>query len=83
MHSVNSSRLTIFTSHTGFAVTVLLTIAKLRMPGYESVEFRAVDGVILRGWLFPAETRSVGVVMSPGVRFSFQEREEQMKANSR
>ncbi|KAF2027681.1 alpha/beta-hydrolase [Setomelanomma holmii] len=36
------------------------------MPGYETVEFKTVDKVTLRGWLFPAETRSLGVVMSPG-----------------
>jgi hypothetical protein len=41
------------------------------MPGYESVEFKTLDDVTLRGWLFPATTRGVGIVMSPGVDILF------------
>nr|QSQ85903.1 thiohydrolase [Preussia typharum] len=33
---------------------------------YEEVEFKTVDEVTLRGWLFPTKSRGVGVVMSPG-----------------
>ncbi|CAM1502387.1 Fc.00g043710.m01.CDS01 [Cosmosporella sp. VM-42] len=32
----------------------------------EDVEFQTLDGVILRGWLYPASERGPAVVMSPG-----------------
>lgn len=35
--------------------------------GFEDVEFKTVDGVTLRGRIFQAANRGVGVVMSPGV----------------
>jgi hypothetical protein len=37
------------------------------MASQEDVEFKTVDGVTLRGKVFPAKERGAGVVMSPGV----------------
>lgn len=34
---------------------------------YEDVEFKTIDGLVLRGWLFPAAKRGPAVVMTPGV----------------
>ncbi|KFY19437.1 hypothetical protein V491_04435 [Pseudogymnoascus sp. VKM F-3775] len=33
---------------------------------YEDVEFKTIDGLVLRGWLFPAAKRGPAVVMTPG-----------------
>ena len=33
----------------------------------EDVEFQTLDGVTLRGWLYPAPSRGPAVIMSPGV----------------
>lgn len=32
------------------------------------VEFITLDGLTLRGWLFPASQRGPAMIMSPGVR---------------
>lgn len=32
------------------------------------VEFTTLDGLTLRGWVFPAAKRGPGMIMSPGVR---------------
>ncbi|KAL1642562.1 hypothetical protein SLS58_005330 [Diplodia intermedia] len=32
----------------------------------ENIEFRTVDGLVLRGWLYPTPTRSPAVVITPG-----------------
>ncbi|KAI1083472.1 Alpha/Beta hydrolase protein [Whalleya microplaca] len=32
----------------------------------EDVEFKTVDGLTLRGWLFPAQQRSAAIIMTPG-----------------
>jgi hypothetical protein len=32
------------------------------------VEFTTLDGLTLRGWLFPASQRGPALIMSPGVR---------------
>jgi hypothetical protein len=37
---------------------------------YEDVEFKVLDGTILRGRLFPASSRGPGIIMTPGVGFS-------------
>ncbi|KAF5127154.1 Polyketide transferase ATR5 [Metarhizium anisopliae] len=36
------------------------------MAQRQEVEFKTVDGVLLRGYLYPAQSRGPGVVMSPG-----------------
>lgn len=35
--------------------------------GREDVEFTTVDGITLRGWLFPATQRGPAIIMTPGV----------------
>lgn len=37
------------------------------MPGHEDVEFKTLDGLALRGWLYPASQRGPGIVITPGV----------------
>lgn len=37
------------------------------MASREDVEFKTVDGTILRGRLYPATVRGPAVVMTPGV----------------
>lgn len=34
----------------------------------EDVEFNTLDGLTLRGFLFPASQHGPGMIMSPGVR---------------
>jgi hypothetical protein len=34
----------------------------------EDVEFRTVDGLFLRGWLYPAAQRGPALIMTQGVR---------------
>jgi hypothetical protein len=33
----------------------------------QDVEFRTLSGVTLRGWLYPAEKRGPGIILSAGV----------------
>jgi hypothetical protein len=33
----------------------------------EDVEWKTLDGLTLRGWLFPAAQRGPAMIMSPGV----------------
>jgi hypothetical protein len=33
----------------------------------QDVEFKTLSGVILRGWLYPAEKRGPGIILSAGV----------------
>jgi hypothetical protein len=34
---------------------------------HEDVEFKTIDGLILRGWLYPAASKGPAVIMTPGV----------------
>ncbi len=34
---------------------------------HEDVDFNTLDGLILRGWLYPASARGPAVIMTPGV----------------
>lgn len=34
----------------------------------EDIEFKTLDGITLRGWLYPAEKRGPGIILSAGVR---------------
>ncbi|EKG12980.1 hypothetical protein MPH_09898 [Macrophomina phaseolina MS6] len=36
------------------------------MAGRQEVEFKALDGLTLRGWLYPAKSRGPGIIMTPG-----------------
>lgn len=38
------------------------------MAGRQEVEFKTLDGLTLRGWLYPAKSRGPGIIMTPGVR---------------
>lgn len=33
----------------------------------EDVEFKTLDGLVLRGTLYPSQTKGPGIVMTPGV----------------
>lgn len=33
----------------------------------EDVEFKALDGIVLKGFLYPADIKGPGIVMTPGV----------------
>lgn len=37
-------------------------------PSREPIEFKTLSGVTLRGWLYPAEKRGPGIILSAGVR---------------
>lgn len=37
----------------------------------QDVEFRTLDGLTLRAWLYPAEKRGPGIIMTPGVSIYF------------
>lgn len=39
----------------------------INMENPERVEFKTLDGLVLRGFLYPADTKGPGVVMTPGV----------------
>lgn len=34
---------------------------------HEDVEFRTLDGLTIRGWLYPAASRGPAIVITPGV----------------
>ena len=34
---------------------------------YEKVEFKTIDGVTLRGWLYSVDGRAPAIIMTPGV----------------
>lgn len=34
---------------------------------HEDVEFKTLDGLTLRGWLYPAASKGPAVIMTPGV----------------
>ena len=36
----------------------------------EDIEFKAVDGTILRGWFYPTKDESPCIIMSHGVSFA-------------
>jgi hypothetical protein len=36
-------------------------------PGREDVEFRTLDGLTIRGWLYPATKRGAAIIATPGV----------------
>lgn len=40
----------------------------MAQPSREDIEFKSLDGVTLRGWLYPAEKRGPGIILSAGVR---------------
>ena len=35
---------------------------------HRDVEFKTIDGLTLRGWLFPTAQRGPALIMTPGVR---------------
>jgi hypothetical protein len=37
------------------------------MAAHEDVEFKTLDGLTLRGWLYPASKRGPGIIITPGV----------------
>lgn len=37
------------------------------MAHHDEVEFKTLDGLTLRGWLYPASKRGPGIVITPGV----------------
>jgi hypothetical protein len=37
------------------------------MPAHEEVEFKTLDKLTLKGWLYPASERGPGIVLTPGV----------------
>jgi fumagillin biosynthesis transferase len=37
------------------------------MSHHEDVEFKTLDGLTIRGWLFPAPGRGPAVIITPGV----------------
>jgi hypothetical protein len=41
------------------------------MSSREDVEFKTVDGLTLRGWLFPADKKGPAIIMTPGVGNNF------------
>ena len=59
------SRNRIFSSST-FALPADLNMALPR----EDIEFKAVDGTILRGWFYPTKDESPCIIMSHGVSFA-------------
>ncbi|KAF2647847.1 peptidase S15 [Lophiostoma macrostomum CBS 122681] len=38
----------------------------MALPSREDIEFKTKDGVILRGWLYPAQKRGPGIILSAG-----------------
>jgi hypothetical protein len=34
---------------------------------HEDIEFKTIDGLTLRGWLYPAASKGSAVIMTPGV----------------
>ncbi|PVH68713.1 alpha/beta-hydrolase [Cadophora sp. DSE1049] len=38
----------------------------MAQPSREDIEFKTLDGVTLRGWLYPAEKRGPGIILSAG-----------------
>lgn len=38
------------------------------MPHHEDVEFKTMDGLTLRGWLYPAAQKGPAIIVTPGVR---------------
>lgn len=40
----------------------------MAQPLREDIEFKTLDGITLRGWLYPAEKRGPGIILSAGVR---------------
>ncbi|RYP61240.1 hypothetical protein DL771_010200 [Monosporascus sp. 5C6A] len=40
------------------------------MKRYDEIEFKTVDGLTIRGWLYPASGRGPGVIMTPGFNFT-------------
>ena len=39
----------------------------LILPRHEEIEFKTIDGLTLRGWLYPAASKGPAVIMTPGV----------------
>jgi hypothetical protein len=54
-----------FTLLLGFPL--FLSNLELKMAAHEDVEFKTLDGLTLRGWLYPASKRGPGIVITPGV----------------
>ena len=40
------------------------------MSRHQDVEFKTLDGLTLRGWLYPTDRRSAAVILTPGVSAS-------------
>ncbi|KAL6817691.1 DltD N-terminal domain protein [Trichoderma camerunense] len=43
------------------------------MSGHEDVEFKALDGTVLRGVIYPAQKRGPGIIMTPGFTLTIQD----------
>lgn len=37
------------------------------MPAHQEVEFKTLDKLTLKGWLYPASRRGPGIILTPGV----------------
>jgi hypothetical protein len=37
------------------------------MLSHEDVEWKTLDGLTIRGWLYPASKRGPGIIITPGV----------------
>lgn len=37
------------------------------MAYHEDAEFKTLDGLTIRGWLYPAKTRGPAIIITPGV----------------
>ena len=47
-----------------------LSSISTKMAHHDEVEFKTLDGLTLRGWLYPASKRGPGIVITPGVSLS-------------
>lgn len=54
-------------THLKYLLKKDMTVSELTR---EDVEFKTLDGLTLRGWLYPAAQRGPAMIMSPGVRNS-------------
>lgn len=55
-----------YISSSGFHPPFLFKL-EMKMAAHEEVEFKTLDGLTLRGWLYPASKRGPGVIITPGV----------------
>jgi hypothetical protein len=62
--------------HSGFRVEIssdlvfhTVTVSTPKMSSHEDVEFKTLDGLTIRGWLYPASVRGPAIVITPGVSY--------------